>query len=76
MILISPCGKVIKSACCFMLVSNLQVCEHIVNALSTGEPVPAPLTARMLKYKILRRRTADIAAKEALLKVYSTEKNR
>ena len=46
------------------------MCEHVVNAMSTGGEVPAQLTARMLKYTILRKRMVDIAKREALRKVY------
>ena len=45
----------------------LQVCEHVVDVLNSGNPVPPPLLARMLKYKVLKQKMFDKA--EANLKV-------
>ena len=47
---------------------RMQVCERVVSAMGEGV-VPPALVARMLKYKILKRRTQDIASREALKKV-------
>ena len=51
------------------------MCEHVVNAMNVGD-VPHSLLARLLKYNIIKKRTADMAAKEGLqvtiaLKFYS-----
>ena len=44
----------------------LQVCQHVVDARK-GEDgvVPAPLMARMIKYRILKRRMQDMASRES-----------
>lgn len=54
--------------CVIMHPYLVQVCERVVSAMGEGG-VPPALVARMLKYKILRRRTQDIASREALKKV-------
>lgn len=48
----------------FMIVSmvNIQVCEQVVDQLKSGNPLPASLVAKMIKYKVLRHKAAYQAA--------------
>lgn len=48
---------------------SLQVCEHVVGATSSGEPLPPSLTARMIKYMVLKKRCKEVAEKKALTEV-------
>ena len=63
-IMVTFLGQDIMVQYCF-----IQVCEHVVNATSSGEPLSPSLTARMIKYMILKRRTKEIAEKRALAEV-------
>lgn len=50
----------------------LQVCEHVVNAIGSGEGVPVSLLARFVKYCLIKRKKADFST-EALKKVSSRD---
>ena len=40
------------------------MCRHVVDASKKSDEVPTSLMARMIKYRILKQRMMDIAAKE------------
>ena len=40
------------------------MCRHVVDASKKSDELPAGLMARMIKYRILKQRMLDIAAKE------------
>ena len=48
----------------------VQVCEHVVDAMRGGAPLPPSLLTKMIKYKVLRRRAmerAEVARKVIIL---------
>ena len=50
----------------YMLYVYFQVCQHVVDARKgEDESVPAPLMARMIKYRILKQRMQDLASRES-----------
>lgn len=53
----------------FPLISS-QVCDRVVSAISSGEPLSPYLTARMIKYMVLKRRSKEVAEKKAVTEVY------
>ena len=56
----------------FVIERYLQVCEHVVNAIGSGEGVPVSLLARFIKYCLIKRKKADFST-EALKKVSSRD---
>ena len=40
----------------------MQVCEQVVDAMKSSEPLPPLLLAKMIKYKVLKEKAAHRAA--------------
>ena len=66
---VSVCVCVCVCGVCVWCVC-VQVCEHVVDAMRGGAPLPPSLLAKMIKYKVLRRRAmerAEVARKVIIL---------
>ena len=53
--------------------ANYEVCEPCKAHLDAGEEVPLPLLAKLIKYRLMAIKTADIKRREVERKVSNVE---
>ena len=49
--------------------ANSEICESCKPYVDTGEPIPVPLLAKLIKWKLMAIKAADLKRRDAEMKV-------